>query len=128
MTSLPAAPSDVLAVWTGQGMAQDLIRVGEALEGKPAVANHVIVINHQDQVGRWMGIQGQPGGGPVSPRLAGTDLRSVRRQCRAARSVLGSRRADDAAVNRRHPVTISSPEPTMTTPHSRISPEPEVVA
>jgi hypothetical protein len=62
MTSLPAAPGDVLAVWTGQGMAEDLIRVGEALDGKPAVANHVVVITHQDKVGRWMGIQGQPGG------------------------------------------------------------------
>jgi hypothetical protein len=66
MTSLPAAPGDVLAVWTGNGMFEDLIRVGEALDGKPAVANHVIVITHQDQVGRWIGIQGQPGGvGPV---------------------------------------------------------------
>jgi hypothetical protein len=66
MTNLPAAPGDVLAVWTGQGVAQDLIRVGEALQGKPAVANHVILITHQDRVGRWMGIQGQPGGvGPV---------------------------------------------------------------
>jgi hypothetical protein len=58
MTSLAAAPGDVLAVWTGNGMFQDLIRVGEALDGKPAVANHVVVITHQDQVGRWMGIQG----------------------------------------------------------------------
>jgi hypothetical protein len=53
-------------VWTGQNLTQDLIRVGEALEGKPAVANHVVIITHRDQVGRWMGIQGQPGGvGPV---------------------------------------------------------------
>lgn len=56
------APGDVLAVWTGDGPTQDLIRVGEALEGKPAVANHVIVVTHQDKLGRWMGIQGQPGG------------------------------------------------------------------
>jgi hypothetical protein len=62
MTSLPAAPGDVLAVWTGADLAQDLIRVGEALDGKPAVANHVIVVTHQDKLGRWMGIQGQPGG------------------------------------------------------------------
>lgn len=66
MTSIPAAPGDVLAVWTGNTLAEDLIRVGEALEGKPAVANHVVVITHQDQAGRWMGIQGRPGGvGPV---------------------------------------------------------------
>jgi hypothetical protein len=62
MPTTPAAPGDVLAVWTGNGPIQDLIRVGEALQGKPAVANHVIVVTHQDQLGRWMGIQGQPGG------------------------------------------------------------------
>ncbi|HEY2441741.1 MAG TPA: hypothetical protein VGI31_01265 [Streptosporangiaceae bacterium] len=62
MTSIPAAPGDVLAVWHGQGTFPDLIRVGEALEGKPAVANHVVVITHLDQNGRWIGIQGQPGG------------------------------------------------------------------
>jgi hypothetical protein len=58
MTSLPAAPGDVLAVWTGQDLTQDLIRVGEALEGKPAVANHVVIITYRDQVGRWMGDPG----------------------------------------------------------------------
>jgi hypothetical protein len=62
MSGLAAAPGDVLAVWTGDGPTQDLIRVGEALEGKPAVANHVVIITHQDQLGRWIGIQGQPGG------------------------------------------------------------------
>jgi hypothetical protein len=73
MTIIPAAPGDVLAVWTGDGLCEDMIRVDEALEGKPAVANHVVIITHQDQVGRWMGIQGQPGGvGPVdcSPFLS----------------------------------------------------------
>lgn len=62
MSGLTAAPGDVLAVWTGSGLTQDLIRAGEALEGKPAVANHVVIVTHQDNVGRWMGIQGQPGG------------------------------------------------------------------
>jgi hypothetical protein len=78
MTSLPAAAGDILAVWTGQDLADDMIRVGEALAGKPAVANHVVVITHQDQMGRWMGIQGQPGGvGPVdcSPFLS--DIRTM---------------------------------------------------
>jgi hypothetical protein len=66
MTTLMAAPGDVLAVWTGSGLAENLIRIGAALGGKPAVANHVIIVTHQDQLGRWMGIQGQPGGvGPV---------------------------------------------------------------
>lgn len=62
MSALAATPGDVLAVWTGSGMTQDLIRVGEALEGKPAVANHVVIVTHMDPMGRWMGIQGQPGG------------------------------------------------------------------
>ena len=42
--------------------ASDLIRVGVALRGLPAVANHVAIITHQDQKGRWIGIQGAPGG------------------------------------------------------------------
>jgi hypothetical protein len=62
MATIQAARGDVLAVWTGSGLIQNLIRAGEALQGKPAVANHVIVVTHQDQVGRWIGIQGQPGG------------------------------------------------------------------
>jgi hypothetical protein len=78
MTNLPAAPGDVLAVWTGQGLAQDLIRVGEARQGKPAVANHVVVITHQDQAGRWMGIQGQPGGvGPADCTPYLSDVRTM---------------------------------------------------
>ena len=79
MTTLPAAPGDVLAVWTGQGLAQDFIRAGEAMQGKPAIANHVVIITHQDQVGRWMGIQGQPGGvGPAdcTPYLSDSRTRS----------------------------------------------------
>jgi hypothetical protein len=62
MALIEAGPSDVLAVWTDGGFASDLIRAGEALEGKPAVANHVVIITHQDALGRWIGIQGQPGG------------------------------------------------------------------
>jgi len=79
MTNLPASPGDVLAVWTGQGAMQDAIRVAEVLQGKPAVANHVVIITHQDQVGRWIGIQGQPGSvGPAdcTPYLADARTRS----------------------------------------------------
>jgi hypothetical protein len=74
MTQIAAGPGDVLAVWTGNGLVQNLIRVGEAMVGKPAVANHVVIVTHQDSMGRWMGIQGQPGGvGPVdcTPYLSG---------------------------------------------------------
>jgi hypothetical protein len=78
MTTLPAAPGDILAVWTGQGLSQDVIRVAEALQGKPAVANHVVVITHQDKLGRWMGIQGQPGGvGPVDCTPFLSDVRTM---------------------------------------------------
>jgi hypothetical protein len=49
---LAAAPGDVLAVWTSPGLVSDLIRVGEALGGLPAVANHVAIVTHQDQKGR----------------------------------------------------------------------------
>ena len=78
MTNLPAAPGDVLAVWTGDGPLQDLIRVGEALCGKPAVANHVVIITHRDRLGRWIGIQGQPGGvGPVDCTPFLSDVRTI---------------------------------------------------
>ena len=59
---LPAAPGDVLAVAAGQPWIQRIIRLGGLLEGKPAPVNHVIGITHQDALGRWIGLQGQPGG------------------------------------------------------------------
>lgn len=62
MTPLPAAPGDVLAVATGPPWVQRIIRLGGLLEGKPAPVNHVIGITHQDAAGRWIGLQGQPGG------------------------------------------------------------------
>jgi len=51
MTTLAAAPGDVIAVFTDPGLWSDLIRVGEALHGLPAVANHVAIVTHQDQKG-----------------------------------------------------------------------------
>lgn len=62
MTALPAAPGDILAVATGDNWASRLIRFGGLLAGKPAPVNHVIGITHQDKQGRWIGLQGQPGG------------------------------------------------------------------
>lgn len=85
MNALAAAPGDVLAVWDGDGLGAELIRLGAVLEGKPAVANHVVIVTHQDQVGRWMGIQGQPGGvGPVdcTPYLSDARTRSNNAQPR----------------------------------------------
>lgn len=84
---IPAAPCDVLAVWSGHTLPEDLIRVGEALEGKPAVANHVVIITHQDQLGRWIGIQGQPGGvglADCTPYLSDSRTRSNHGQPRAS--------------------------------------------
>ena len=60
--TLPAAPGDVLAVATGPPWVRRLIRLGGLLEGKPTPVNHVIGITHQDALGRWIGLQGQPGG------------------------------------------------------------------
>jgi hypothetical protein len=59
---MPATPGMVLAVWTGAGWTQDAIRIGDVLEGKPAVANHVVGITHKDPAGRWIGLEGRPGG------------------------------------------------------------------
>jgi len=59
---LPAAPGDILAVSTGTGWQETIIKLGSWLGGKPAPVNHVIGITHQDAQGRWIGLQGQPGG------------------------------------------------------------------
>jgi hypothetical protein len=60
--TVQAAPGVVLAVRAGPAFIQNLIRAGEALEGKEAVANHIVIVTHPDPLGRWIGIQGQPGG------------------------------------------------------------------
>ena len=54
-------PGDVLAVRT-PGRAAALIRLGEALAGKPNLDNHVVLVHHQDPQGRWWGMEGRPGG------------------------------------------------------------------
>jgi hypothetical protein len=84
---MPAAPGDVLAVWTGSGITQDLIRIGDVIEGKPAVANHVIGVTHQDAHGRWMGLEGRPGGfglADCTPYLNDNRTRSNHGQARTA--------------------------------------------
>lgn len=64
--AVQAGPGTVLAVWTGTSDVAKAIRIEEVLLGRPAVANHVIGVTHQDAKGRWMGIEGRPGGvGPV---------------------------------------------------------------
>lgn len=78
--ALPAAPSDVLAVGGyGGSWGQKLIRLGSVLRGQPGVSNHVVVITHLDQAGRWIGIEGRPGGvGPCdcTPYLSQSTTRS----------------------------------------------------
>lgn len=61
MTQPGAGPGTVLAVH-GAGLAGKIIRLGEVLSGKPWPAGHVAIITHEDKLGRWIGIQGQPGG------------------------------------------------------------------
>ena len=67
---------DVLAVNTGNAITSELIRLGEAIEGKPNLANHVVIVHHQDAKGTWWGIEGRPGGvGYVDmARYLGTSL------------------------------------------------------
>jgi hypothetical protein len=53
-------PGDVLAV-RGDGLAAELIRVGEELTGKPGLDNHVAVMHHWTGNVPW-GLEGKPGG------------------------------------------------------------------
>lgn len=61
MTALAAAPGDVLAV-VGGGIGGYLVNIGQAIAGKPSMGTHVAIVTHQDAKGRWIGIDGQPGG------------------------------------------------------------------
>jgi hypothetical protein len=87
--TVQASPGTVLAVWTSSSLAANLIRAGEALVGKPAVANHVILVTHLDAKGRWVGIQGQPGGvglADCTPFLSDPRTRSNSAQVAAMRA------------------------------------------
>lgn len=54
-------PGDILAVRTN-GMAAEVIRLGEALRDKPNLDNHVAVFHHYDSAGvPWL-LEGRPGG------------------------------------------------------------------
>jgi hypothetical protein len=59
---LPAAPGDVLAVSAGPWLIREVIELGERMRGLACPVDHVIVVTHQDAMGRWIGVQGQPGG------------------------------------------------------------------
>jgi hypothetical protein len=53
-------PGDVLAV-RSPGLAGELIRIGEELEGKPGLDNHIAVMHHWLGAVPW-GLEGKPGG------------------------------------------------------------------
>jgi hypothetical protein len=83
--AVPVEPGVILAVWSSNSFFGTVIRLGAVLRGRPGVANHVIVVTHQDQAGRWMGIEGRPGGvGPVdcTPFLADSRTRGNHAQPR----------------------------------------------
>jgi hypothetical protein len=66
MQPLQVGPGDVLAVAGSNDLFAKAIRVFEKIGGRPHDVNHVVIITHQDDQGRWMGIAGQPGGvGPA---------------------------------------------------------------
>jgi hypothetical protein len=85
LTALEVAPGDVLVVLATDSAFSDLIRFGARLEDKPDDIDHVIVVTHQDETGRWLGIQGHPGGvnvADVTPHLRVPSTRSNHAQPR----------------------------------------------
>jgi hypothetical protein len=57
---LQASPGDVVVVRT-PGFPAWVIRLGEALQGKPALRNHVAVLYHEGDGVRWY-LEGRPSG------------------------------------------------------------------
>lgn len=55
-------PGDVLAVRTRSRIFGPLIRLGEALAGRPHHDDHVVIVHHWDVAGTLWGIEGRPGG------------------------------------------------------------------
>jgi hypothetical protein len=70
MTSLQAIllPGDVLAV-RGNSTPDEIIRIGQELNGKPGLDNHIAIMHHWDGDVPW-GLEGKPGG------VGWADLRS----------------------------------------------------
>ena len=52
---------DVLAV-RSSGIGAWFIRLGARLRGLPHSVNHVVIVHHLDEAGRWVGLEGRPGG------------------------------------------------------------------
>lgn len=54
-------PGDVIAV-RSTGFGPWLVRVGAWVRGLPHGVNHVVIVHHLDDQGRWIGLEGRPGG------------------------------------------------------------------
>lgn len=59
---IEVAAGDVLAVFNSPGLGGRIIRFGQWLQSKSSIADHVVIATHQDQLGRWIGIEGRPTG------------------------------------------------------------------
>jgi hypothetical protein len=78
-------PGDVLAVLSNNSFWSWIVRTGEWIQRKPSLVNHVVIVTHRDQLGRWIGISGQPGGVvlcDVTPYLVDDRTRSNHQQPR----------------------------------------------
>lgn len=59
---IDVGPGDVLAVLSSDNLFSRIIRFAARLSHKPDLIDHVMVVTHQDSQGRWIGIEGKPGG------------------------------------------------------------------
>lgn len=55
-------PADILVTRTKKGLFPRAIRLAAALQDKPNLGNHVVVVHHIDAAGTIWGIEGRPGG------------------------------------------------------------------
>lgn len=54
-------PGHVLVSSGGDSLVDKGIQIAAILQGDPA-AEHMAVVHHKDKVGRWIGVEGRPGG------------------------------------------------------------------
>lgn len=59
---IEVGPGDVLAVLASDNLFSRMVRFAARLSRKPDLVDHVVVVTHQDTQGRWIGIEGKPGG------------------------------------------------------------------
>lgn len=61
MIAVEPQVGDVLAVYTGNQLPDELIRAGAVFEGQSGLNNHIVVVHHATE-GVWWGLEGKPGG------------------------------------------------------------------